>query len=137
MSAQKNRRAPLVPGPQSAPWLDQCRERPRLFDAKPVAEMLQRFGHGAAGTNLQIGHVQVCGERRIGIAQLPANAFKRRLHTQPGVGANYEKIHEIREAGLMLGFARPDALADIEAWPDVAGDATEPGPEPKRRTALF
>ena len=53
-------------------------------------------------------------QRRIGIAELAADAIERRLHAQAGIGADHQQIHEIRKAGAML-VARLDAPVDIEA----------------------
>ena len=63
--------------------------------------------HGAAGADLEVGHVDVGGERRIGIAELAADAVERRLHAQPGVGAHHQQVHEIRKAGPVLGAGAP------------------------------
>ena len=86
-------------------WISVANER-ASSSAEPVAEMLERFGHGAAGADFEIGHVDVGGERRIGVAELAADAIERGLHAQAGVGAHHQQVHEIREAGAMLGLAR-------------------------------
>ena len=87
--------------------------------------MLQRVVHGAAGANFEIGHVQVGGQRRIAVAQFAADALERGFHAQSGIGADHQQVHEVRKAGAMLGLARLDALVDVDARAEVAGDAAD------------
>ncbi len=92
--------------PSSVGLLDQGRERARLLQAEPVAEMLERLGHGAAGADFEIGHVDVGAQRRIGVAELAPDPLQRRLHAQAGIGADHQQVHEIRKAGAVLVAAR-------------------------------
>ena len=54
---------------------------------------------------------------------------------EPGVGAHDQQIHEIRKAGAMLELARRDALVDIDARADIAGDAAGHHHQPENRAA--
>ena len=64
--------------PSSTDCLIRVANDARLLEAEPVAEMLERLAQGAAGADLEIGHVDVGGERRIGVAELAADALERR-----------------------------------------------------------
>jgi len=76
--------------------------------------VFERFRHGAAGANLEIGHVDVGSERGIGDAELTADPIQRRLHGQARVGADDQKVHEIGESRLVFEAFSLDAAVEIK-----------------------
>ena len=117
-------------------WISVANERASSRPSRSP-KMLERFAHGAAGADLEIGHVDVGGERRIAIAELAADALERSLHRQARIGADHQQVHEIGKAGPVLELARLDALVDVHARPDIAGDAADDHDQPKGRAGYW
>ena len=116
--------------------VDQGRERVCLVKRQPVGEALERVLERAAGTGLEIGHVDIGGERRIAVAELAADAFERGFHRQPGIRAHHQQVHEIRKAGAVLLLAGGNTPVDVHAGADVAGDAADDHHQPKERRSV-
>ena len=86
----------------------------------------------AAGADFQIGHVDVGGERRIGIAEFAPDPVERGLHGQARVRAHDQEIHEIGKAGLMLKPLRRDPAVEIEARRQISAETASHDEKPER-----
>ena len=82
--------------------MDEGGEGACLFEAEAVAEVIKCLCERTTGADFKIGHVDVGGERRIGIAEFAPDPVECGLHGEASVRAHDQEIHEIRKAGLML-----------------------------------
>src|SRR4029078_7794089 len=115
--------------------VDQGGEGPRLLECETISKMLKRLLEWPAGTDFEVGQMNIGGEGRVARCELAGNTFERSLHRESRIRAYDEQIHEIRKAGTMFELTLRDALVDIHARTNIAGNPAGDHHQPHKRSA--